>query len=63
MAEQGHVGEILQMTVEGPNIMVLVDIGVLLRSITSKDEARRLGVMVGDKVRVLVDPEALELTE
>ncbi|WP_051822229.1 ABC transporter ATP-binding protein [Desulfonatronum thiodismutans] len=61
MAEQGHVGEILQMTAEGPNIKVLVDIGVPLRSILSKDEVRRLGVMVGDKVRVLVDPEAVEV--
>ncbi|WP_052812855.1 ABC transporter ATP-binding protein [Desulfonatronum thioautotrophicum] len=59
--DQGHVGDILQMTAEGPNVKVLVDIGVPLRGILSKDEARRLGVMVGDKVRVRVDPEALEL--
>ncbi|GAB6057507.1 ABC transporter ATP-binding protein [Desulfonatronum parangueonense] len=58
---QGHVGEILQMTAEGPNIKVLLDIGVPLRTLLSKDEARRLGVMVGEKVRVLVDPDALEL--
>jgi tungstate transport system ATP-binding protein len=59
--KRGHVGEILQMTAEGPKIKMLVDIGVPLRSILSKDEVRRLGIMVGDKVRVLVDPEALEL--
>lgn len=61
LSEQGHVGEILQMTAEGPNIKVLLDIGVPLRTLLSKDEARHLGVMVGDKVRVRIDPEAIEL--
>ena len=60
-AGQGHVGEILQMTAEGPNIKVLLDIGVPLRTLLSKDEARHLGVMVGEKVRVRIDPEAIEL--
>ncbi len=60
MGEQGHVGEILQMTAEGRNIKVLLDIGVPLRALLSKDEARRLGVMVCEKVRVFVDPEAVE---
>ncbi|PTN37837.1 ABC transporter ATP-binding protein [Desulfonatronum sp. SC1] len=60
-SEQGHVGEILQMTAEGRNIKVLLDIGVPLRTLLSKDDARRLGVMVGEKVRVRIDPEAIEL--
>ncbi|SMP52537.1 tungstate transport system ATP-binding protein [Desulfonatronum zhilinae] len=60
-SEQGHVGEVLQMTAEGPNIKVLLDIGVPLRTLLSKGEARHLGVMVGDKVRVRIDPEAIEL--
>ncbi|SDB41209.1 tungstate transport system ATP-binding protein [Desulfonatronum thiosulfatophilum] len=59
--EQGHVGEILQMTAEGPNIKVLLDIGVPLRTLLSKDEARHLDAMVGEKVRVRIDPEAIEL--
>ena len=60
-AGQGYVGEILQMTAEGPNIKVLLDIGVPLRTLLSKEDARHLGVMVGDKVRVRIDPEAIEL--
>jgi tungstate transport system ATP-binding protein len=60
-AGQGHVGEILQMTAEGPNIKVLLDIGAPLRTLLSKDEAKLLGAMVGEKVRVRIDPEAIEL--
>lgn len=51
----------MQMTAEGPNIKVLLDIGAPLRTLLSKDEARRLGVMVGDNVSVRIDPKAIEL--
>lgn len=57
----GHVGEILQMAAEGEDIRVLVDIGVTIRTLLTKNEAKRLGTMVGEKVRVLIDPQAVEL--
>ncbi len=60
-AGQGYVGEILQMTAEGPNIKVLLDIGAPLRTLLSKDDARRLGAMVGEKVHVHIDSKAIEL--
>ncbi len=60
MSLQDHVGEVVQMTAEGPNIKVLLDMGVTVRAVLSKEEIKRVRVMVGDRVRVVFGQGAVE---
>jgi tungstate transport system ATP-binding protein len=45
-------GKVLQMTAEGGQIKVLLDIGFPLRAVISRQEAAASGIMAGDEVRV-----------
>lgn len=51
-------GLVLQMTSEGGHIKVLLDVGVPLRTIMTRQEAVESKIFVGDEVRVEFDPDA-----
>ncbi len=51
-------GTVLQMTAEGGHIRVLLDAGVPLRTIMTRQEAVDSGIFVGDQVRVEFAPDA-----
>jgi tungstate transport system ATP-binding protein len=51
-------GRVLQMTAEGGHIKVLLDVGVPLRTIMTRQEAVESGIFVGDQVRVEFAPDA-----
>jgi tungstate transport system ATP-binding protein len=51
-------GRVLQMTAEGGHIKVLLDAGVPLRTIMTRQEAVESGIFVGDQVRIEFDPDA-----
>lgn len=55
-----HSGRVLQMTLEGDAVKLHVDIGIPLKTVLSRDEAVNSGIMVGDTVRVAIDPEAIQ---
>jgi tungstate transport system ATP-binding protein len=56
-------GEVLQMTAEGENIKVLLDVGVPLRTLLTRDQAKSFGILVGDQVQVVIQPDAVELMD
>lgn len=58
-----HSGRILQMTAEGEHIKVLLDIGVPLRTLSTREEAAELGVLVGDKVFVQIGPDSAQVVQ
>ncbi len=51
-------GMVLQMTSEGGHIKVLLDVGVPLRTIMTRQEAVESGIFVGDQVRIEFAPDA-----
>ena len=56
-------GRVLQMTAEGEHVKVLLDVGMPLRTLMTRDEAARSGIMVCDQVRVAIDPEAVQVAQ
>ncbi|MCB2217212.1 ABC transporter ATP-binding protein [Desulfofustis glycolicus] len=58
-----HSGRVLQMTLEGDAVKLHVDIGIPLKTVLSRDEAVDSGIMVGDTVRVAIDPDAIQAVQ
>jgi tungstate transport system ATP-binding protein len=58
-----HSGRVLQMTLEGDDVKLHVDIGIPLKTVLSRDEAVNSGIMVGDTVRVAIDPDAIQVVQ
>jgi tungstate transport system ATP-binding protein len=58
-----YPGRVLQMTAEGNHIKVLLDIGVPVRSLLSREEAVQSGILVGDEVHVSIDPDAMQVIQ
>ncbi|MFO7685868.1 MAG: ATP-binding cassette domain-containing protein [Desulfobacterales bacterium] len=56
-------GRVLQMTAEGDRIKVLLDVGVLLRTLLSREETVRSGILVGDQVHVGFAPDAAQIVQ
>jgi len=52
-------GRVLQMAAEGEDIRILVDIGVTVRTLLSRQEVKQSGIMAGDRVRVAIAPDAI----
>lgn len=57
-AEQLYSGKVLQMTAEGERIKILLDIGVPVRTIWTREEVVKSGVLVGDQVTIAFEPGA-----
>ncbi len=53
-------GKVLQMTAEGEHIKVLLDIGFPIRSVMTREEAARSGILVGDEVFVGFEAGAVD---
>lgn len=51
-------GSVLQMTAEGREIKVLLDAGIRLRGIITRERAKNSGIYPGDKVMIGFDPDA-----
>lgn len=56
-------GQVLQMTAEGEHVKILLDVGMPLRTLVTREEAVRLGIVVGDQVQVAIDPEAVQVAQ
>ncbi len=54
-------GSVLQMTSEGGHIKILLDVGVPLRTIMTRQEAVESGIFVGDEVMVGFAPDAAQI--
>jgi tungstate transport system ATP-binding protein len=52
-------GRVLQLAAEGEDILALVDIGVTVKAILSRQEVLQLGILAGDQVRVAIAPDAV----
>lgn len=52
-------GRVLQMAAEGEDVRVLVDIGLTVRTLLSRQEVKQSGIMAGDRVRVAIIPDAV----
>lgn len=52
-------GRLLHLAAEGEDILALVDIGVTVRTILSRQEVLQLGILAGDQVRVAIAPDAV----
>jgi tungstate transport system ATP-binding protein len=50
---------VLQLAAEGEDILALVDIGVIVRTILSRQDVLQLGILAGDQVRVAIAPDAV----
>ncbi|MFP4128655.1 MAG: ABC transporter ATP-binding protein [Desulfonatronovibrio sp.] len=51
-------GSVLQMTAESGEIKVLLDAGIRLRGIMSRERAKKSGIYPGDKVMIGFEPDA-----
>ncbi|RQD79156.1 ABC transporter ATP-binding protein [Desulfonatronospira sp. MSAO_Bac3] len=60
-SEQVVPGRVLQMTDEGGQIRVLLDIGFPIRSLVSREDIARSGILVGDEVYVGVEAGAVDV--
>lgn len=56
-------GRVLEMSAEGEHVTVLLDVGMPLRTMLPRKEARESGLFVGDQVRVTIDPRALRIMQ
>jgi tungstate transport system ATP-binding protein len=65
VGEPGRViqGRITRMAEESDGLRLRVDAGLPLRLMASAEDLRSRGLMVGDEVRVLVPPGAIEVLE
>ena len=53
--------EVMQLTADGEYVKVLLDIGVPIRTLLSREEARQSRFLVGDMVRLLFEDGAVQL--
>ncbi|HDQ40243.1 MAG TPA: ATP-binding cassette domain-containing protein [Desulfonatronum sp.] len=58
-----YPGRVLQMTAEGEQIKILLDIGVPVRTLLSRKEAVQSGILVGDEVQVAIDSGATQVVQ
>ncbi|MBE0583280.1 MAG: ATP-binding cassette domain-containing protein [Desulfofustis sp.] len=58
-----HAGRVMQMTLEGDAVKLHVDIGMPIKTVMSREEAVNSRIMVGDRVQVEIDPEAIQVVQ
>ena len=54
-------GRVLQMTSDGDHIKALLDVGIPIRTIMSRDDVIESGIVVGDEVKVAFEPGATRI--
>jgi tungstate transport system ATP-binding protein len=58
-----HAGRVTQMTLEGDTIKLMVDIGVPLKTLVSREKIIDSGIVVGDQVHVEIAPGAIQVVQ
>jgi tungstate transport system ATP-binding protein len=55
------VGQVIQLTDEGGDVRVLIDIGIPISVLVERETYKRAAVLTGDRVLVICPPESIEI--
>ena len=59
--DHGFVGRVIQLTDEGGDVRVLVDIGIPISVLLGKKEYKQAPILTGERVALVCPPESIEV--
>jgi tungstate transport system ATP-binding protein len=59
--DNGFVGQVVQLTDEGGNVRALIDVGIPISVLLTREAYKKAPVLTGDRVLVICPPQSIEI--